>query len=153
MAPLVLAALLIVPLPAARACAASTAVERAPFPMYVDTLTVQVSADHAAYRRGERLRLTVAVSRGAADTAVLPTKANVEVEVTTPRGRVLRRFAHETADDGRMTFSWLVPQSVALGDVHARVTALSAIGPNFDCYALVYERGTGNAAPLARIKK
>ena len=152
MAPLVLAAALLVPSPA-RACAPSGTDERAPFPLYADTLTVQVSADHASYRRGDRLRLTVAVSRAAAGRAVVPSAANVEVQVTTPRGRVLRRFAREAADDGTVTFSWLVPRTVALGDVHAHATALHALGPNFDCYPLVYERGAGAAQPLARIEE
>ena len=138
--------------PHAEACA-GRGVERAPFPVYVDTLTVELSADRGTYKPGDRLGLTAVVSRGADGRPGVPVPANVEVQLTTPRGHVVRRFARESGDDGRVTFSWRVPTDYTPGDLHAKAKAQRAVGPNFDCFPLLAERGTGNAAPLARVTR
>ncbi len=148
-AALAVAAALLAPAPA-DACAA----RRDPVPhVYADTLAVSLTTDRAAYRPGARLRLTAAVTRSVQGQALLPAGALVEVRVTTPKGRVLRRFVQQAGDDGRATFGWAVPREASPGAVHADALALREVGPRFDCHTLLYERGTGAAAPLARITR
>lgn len=126
-------------------------------PVVAPILVVQVSADKAAYRRGDVARLPLSVRLGTVDGPKV-TGAEVIIRLrsgaeggSAPGSKVLATLVAQTDTSGNARPTVRLGRSIPTGPLRAEAEARAQLVGGYDCSGLVFGTGTVVVDPVLRI--
>lgn len=134
--------------PSASAC--SVAAGESPVQLELPTLHLELAADRAAYRRGERAAVRVSVTHAVAGGP--PVRDAVTAVDLTIGSRRVKRAGGSTDAGGRLVLRFVVPRTAPLGKVRAAASAHARLLVSPECEDLVFGTGRAVVEPLMTVR-